>query len=1197
MEIQHSLSNMSSDNLHSLDDYSDSDEDFELPVKTTKRKKQAEPSSPPSKRPRHKDAMRASPTSMAILSLPETSQEDQSCQGAPRQATAKSRKRAVDRVDQAISAKDIYDAVSSGKSGLVTVVDEWLDYYKQRREQGLLVLINFIVQCCGCQGVVNKEMLDTMQNAEIIATLTRQFDVSSGSYPLSGTGPLLKQFRANLCKFVHILVRSCQNSLIYDEYLFPSLLSLLTGMSDSQVRALRHTSTLIALKLMSGMVEVVVAVSLQQQTIQRRYDVEQGKDVEDQESQRLQELMTLIRELLENKEELSSMMNATFRGIFVHRYRDHLVDIRAACIEELGVWIKTDPENFLNDGCIKYLGWMMNDKQSVVRLRCVRSLQGLYQEKEFHGHLELFTSKFKKRMLNMVMDKDSNVAVEVIKLLLQIHQGMDEGLQEEECAHVYPLVYAANRSLASTAGLFLYMKLKTVVDSEKGTNSDFFQILISFYFQSEFLYEHGIYLVDSLWDVAGSELRDWECMTSLLLQEAGLMNEEEDILIELMICAIRRAVEATPPVGRIPVKKGLIRLNAKEKRTQEQDRQRITAHFVPLLTQLLAKYSADTGKVRFLLEVPLYFDLDMYSSGKRMEKHLDQLLSQICLIVEKHTDHAVLEMCSKLVDKLCSNSRSFSSRSHLAFSQLFDSLTEQFNTYYSDLMQAPTDDDVFSAAMTLKRITALVSAKNLSGERLFDSCMDLLKSRMESRHLDEELVVAALRCSAIHLMWARVNLPALPSQEEVKRLKKEVRSFCKICQVCLSLGQAAIRDQAFELLCDLLVLYGANSVRSAPALQNLCYRPSHILRTEMSAFLLDYVFSDETEVEDQQDEEIKLLQKKRNQLAGYCKLVIFGVMDLTAATEVFKYYDKNFKGFGDIIKETITQTKLINPVKSARTLCLSIQQLFTEMLTQGVTSKDKEEISDLARKLAMTFSNNLEDIRKPLVALHMDGIRFAFKACEEGEELHPNVPFLEMLCEFSFKLLQKDKTLLSAFMTSLCPVAALSWQSVNMYQRSLGVTSAVMEDRVEAVSPQTVPVAKRQKTDGQGAAASPKKGFWSDSSSIHSGLPTPILTSTTLKQPNTGVGPTEHFLESDVGSGLTEPESEDEFSSGSQMPSMIPTKRMSSTPAQRDLNTQLTLLTLIEDEVAEQEEEEASDEYETYHPSSVRDKLTQQDHS
>lgn len=34
----------------------------------------------------------------------------------------------------------------------------------------------------------------------------------------------------------------------------------------------------------------------------------------------------------------------------------------------------------------------------------------------------------------------------------------DEGLDEEECGHIYPLVYASHRGLASAAGGFLYSK-------------------------------------------------------------------------------------------------------------------------------------------------------------------------------------------------------------------------------------------------------------------------------------------------------------------------------------------------------------------------------------------------------------------------------------------------------------------------------------------------------------------------------------------------------------------------------------------------------------------------------------------------------------------------------------------------------------------------------------------------------------------
>lgn len=141
-------------------------------------------------------------------------------------------------------------------------------------------------------------MFDGLQNAEIISTLTKEFNEvkepkpqveilpraiamtdagtelllvfvcfsffvcfccsaqlfplssqDSVSYPLSAPGAQLKRFKSGLCEFAQVLVNSCRNSLVYDEYLFPSLLALLTGLSDSQVRAFRHTSTLLGKRI------------------------------------------------------------------------------------------------------------------------------------------------------------------------------------------------------------------------------------------------------------------------------------------------------------------------------------------------------------------------------------------------------------------------------------------------------------------------------------------------------------------------------------------------------------------------------------------------------------------------------------------------------------------------------------------------------------------------------------------------------------------------------------------------------------------------------------------------------------------------------------------------------------------------------------------------------------------------------------
>lgn len=1177
------------DSPQELDSLSDSGSDYEAELKTTKRKKAAGRLQPPKRTWLQADLMEvSSPTDSPITTR--DSPQQQPSQGMSRQTFPRRVIRAKEGY-QGISAEHIYNAVFSGKSAMVTVVDEWLDNYKQSRETGLLALINFIVQSCGCKGAVTREMLSSMENAEIISTLTKEFSEESVNYPLSTPGPQLKRFKAGLCEFAKVLVGSCRNSLIYDAFLFPSLLALLTGMSDSQVRAFRHTSTLLAMKLMTGLVEVAALLSVQLQTIKRRYDIENNKTALDRPSARLEELQATLSQAQENREELHSLMNAMFRGVFVHRYRDRLSDIRAVCIEELGIWLKTDPEDFLTNGYLKYLGWTLHDKQRQVRLQCVRALQGLYQEKEFIGRLELFTSRFKERILSMALDKEPDVALEVVNLLLLIHQGTDEGLNEDECSHIYPLVFVSHRGLACAAGNFLYHRVKRMSagqnqQSYENDNAAFIQMLLAFYIQCEF-HEYGKYLVDSLWDVAGSELRDWETMSAYLLRETGLSDKEEGSLIELMVCAIQRASQASPPVGRAQGKK---MLSMKEKKIQKQDRGRITAHFIPLLPQLLRKYSADASKVTLLLSVPLSFDLELYSGAQQMDKHLDLFLSQICGIVEKHTNAAVLEACARLASCLCSDCYTFSSRAHTAFSQLLDRLTEYFNSYLNDLLQGTADDDeVYSATMALKRIGTLGRAKDLTAWKLFGVCLQLLSSRLESTDLEVELKVAALKCAASQLMWAKVNaVNATPTEAEIKILKREVHSFCKACQACLSETRAEIRDEAFELLCDVLMLYNLTSVRSEPALQTLAYLPSDSLRSELAAFLLDYVFNDaeDEELTEETEKEKRIrLQKKRNHLGGYCKLVIYGVLDLSAATDVFKHYSKYFKDFGDIVKELLSKTKLINPVLSARTLCLSLQQLFAEMLTEERDRQDFGEIRELAKRLAMSFGVDLHRARTPLVALHMDGIHFAFRPPQEGEQEFQNVPFLETLSEFSFKLLLKDRAQLSAFLKLKCPKEVISWSSVRLYQRSLEACSFPKPrargkegvDQHEAVSSQHSPVPKRKRTTASGRTSSTVSTdlneSGSDSSSIHSTPPTPALTSTVLKEPSKGLASRIiRATESDIGSGLTDSESEDEFSSVSRMRKALAQKRRHSFSSRQDsaleqtkLSPCLTLLSLIED--------------------------------
>ena len=56
-------------------------------------------------------------------------------------------------------------------------------------------------------------------------------------------------FQESFSKFILQLINQCQHSIIYDENMMDIMISWIIGLSDSQVRAFRHTSTLAGLLL------------------------------------------------------------------------------------------------------------------------------------------------------------------------------------------------------------------------------------------------------------------------------------------------------------------------------------------------------------------------------------------------------------------------------------------------------------------------------------------------------------------------------------------------------------------------------------------------------------------------------------------------------------------------------------------------------------------------------------------------------------------------------------------------------------------------------------------------------------------------------------------------------------------------------------------------------------------------------------
>ncbi|XP_074955574.1 cohesin subunit SA-1 isoform X3 [Phalacrocorax aristotelis] len=1042
-----------------------------------------------------------------------------------------------------------------------SVVDDWIESYKQDRDIALLDLINFFIQCSGCRGTVRIEMFRNMQNAEIIRKMTEEFDEDSGDYPLTMPGPQWKKFRSNFCEFIGVLIRQCQYSIIYDEYMMDTVISLLTGLSDSQVRAFRHTSTLAAMKLMTALVNVALNLSIHQDNTQRQYEAERNKMIGKRANERLELLLQKRKELQENQDEIENMMNSIFKGIFVHRYRDAIAEIRAVCIEEIGVWMKMYSDAFLNDSYLKYVGWTLHDRQGEVRLKCLKALQSLYTNRELFPKLELFTNRFKDRIVSMTLDKEYDVAVEAIRLVTLILHGSEEALSNEDCENVYHLVYSAHRPVAVAAGEFLHKKLFSRHDPQaeealakrRGRNSpngNLIRMLVLFFLESE-LHEHAAYLVDSLWESSQELLKDWECMTELLLEEPvqgeeAMSDRQESALIELMVCTIRQAAEAHPPVGRGTGKRVL---TAKERKTQIDDRNKLTEHFIIALPMLLSKYSADAEKVANLLQIPQYFDLEIYSTG-RMEKHLDALLKQIKFVVEKHVESDVLEACSKTYSILCSEEYTIQNRVDIAHSQLIDEFVDRFNHSVEDLLQEgeeADDDDIYNVLSTLKRLTSFHNAHDLTKWDLFSNCYRLLRTGIEHGAMPEQIVVQALQCSHYSILWQLVKITeGSPSKEDLLVLRKTVKSFLAVCQQCLSNVNTPVKEQAFMLLCDLLMIFSHQLMTGGrEGLQPLVFNPDSGLQSELLSFVMDHVFIDQDDENqsmegDEEDEanKIEALHKRRNLLAAFSKLIIYDIVDMHAAADIFKHYMKYYNDYGDIIKETLSKTRQIDKIQCAKTLILSLQQLFNELVQEQGPNLDRTSahvsgIKELARRFALTFGLDQIKTREAVATLHKDGIEFAFKyQNQKGQDYPPpNLAFLEVLSEFSSKLLRQDKKTVHSYLEKFLTEQMMErredvWLPLISYRNSLvtggeddrmSVNSGSSSSKASSVRNKKgrPPLHKKRVEDDS------LEGSWLNrNESIHTpgALQAPQLTSTVLRENTRQMGEQIQEHESEQGS-------------------------------------------------------------------------------
>jgi cohesin complex subunit SA-1/2 len=561
-------------------------------------------------------------------------------------------------------------------------------------------------------------------------------------------------------------------------------------------------------------------------------------------------------------------------------------------------------------------------------------------------------------------------------------------------------------------------------------------------------------------------MKDWECMTDLLIEEPGPMEEglddrQETSLIEIMVCCIRQSATGEPPVGRGPTRRVL---SARELKQVADDKTNLTSHFITTLPQLLHKYLPDPEKMANLLVIPQYFDMEIYTTS-RQEKALDSLLKLLHEVVDKHSDKDVLETTAVTLEKLCDDQQHIYNRCDIGRSKLLDMVTNRYKEAldeYTNLLtgnETPDEDETFALVSSLKKVSTFYNCHDMSQLDIWDG---LFKSLVEARDavgegqqlpLPEEAVKHCMLACYFGLLWYRTraeeNLDRDTTAAAIEELKERINNFMLVGKDMMSVGQSnVLKEEAFISVSDLLIVFSHMGDAKAP-LQALQYRPDSQLAELLDQFIQGHVFVEDEDEEIDDHQKIEELHKRRNFLACYCKLVVYNVLPTKTAANVLKHYVTFYNDYGDIIKATLGKARENNKLNCAKTMIQALIFKFTELQqTGGKVDRGSEEfhaIKELAKRFALSFGLDALKNREAVTGLHREGILTAVNPLENpGDPTGPppNLPFLELLTEFTNKLLKQDKKVVLTYLDKriaggMPNSRGEDWQPLLMYRNSL----------------------------------------------------------------------------------------------------------------------------------------------------------------
>lgn len=623
----------------------------------------------------------------------------------------------------------------------------------------------------------------------------------------------------------------------------------------------------------------------------------------------------------------------------------------------------------------------------------------------------------------------------VVQRFANMHQ------PEEDLANRLQLLRARFRSLLGrllNQRLLLYvdngLDVKTRSGKTRSSNTPAIKALIQFVL--DFTDDTVEDLIEELIE-NNCFMKDWECMTDLLLEEPGegevaLTIAEETALVELLSCCLDQATSYEAPLPGGSAQGITLDYRALQ---QQEDKKHVTEHFLKVLPSLLDRYRTDLPNLHYVLPVPGYFDLDICGRPEQQE-NLDLLLGKMCDILRSEHNTHTLDVCARSLQYLCSPGLDIFTKCDAARSNLIGGVVDKYKEDIAsyrcaiDKNEQPKQDQIDAVVESLKKVAYSFYYEHTNTFVIWDS---LLRDVKNPRYTLPEKArgycidtFGSILCMQNRALSKNVVRDDDRYEEELQKLKDRLGEFMGCMSYFIDSNNtageipASLVGDACTAVCDVIASFSDRCVvHKKNSWHLLVYEPDQ----DMKDMLFKIVR--EQALDGIMPGDFSGIPRRREILGAFCELVAYDLVPTAFAAYVFKHFVKHEDQFGDMIGSAIRRLLNVNKINCASAMQESLNILYSEAVAKcdGIDwnnwNNDFNGMRELARRFAHFFEYDLAKNAEAVVAVHQQGLLFAISS-ENGADptglLPMNFTYLAILTEFSYCLLVQDKKVVLDFL-------------------------------------------------------------------------------------------------------------------------------------------------------------------------------------